>query len=203
MNFLYLGLATEKNDSAPFLIENLIVLPPLLEVIMLTQEYLRNQIIYCPISGLFVERLGRPHTPKGKVLGYKNFDGYLGFKIKGKKYLSHRLAWFYEYGVWPNQIDHINRIKTDNRISNLRDCTKAENCCNRPIQTNNISGHKGIYYRKDIGKWAASIQKDRVRKHLGVFSKKEDAKKAYIEEAKKLHKEFSIYHKEEKIGGRA
>ncbi|MDA6380520.1 HNH endonuclease signature motif containing protein [Escherichia coli] len=65
--------------------------------------------------------------------------------INGKAYPAHRLAWLIVYGTMPDGfIDHINRVRTDNRISNLRLVTHSENMQNRKIQKNNKSGYRGV-----------------------------------------------------------
>ena len=74
-------------------------------------------------------------------------DGYLIIKIKGKQYKAHRLAWLYEFGSFPNtNIDHINGIRTDNRISNLRAVSQSVNAKERFYSINTDTGEKGIYY---------------------------------------------------------
>lgn len=75
--------------------------------------------------------------------------GYLIIKIKGKQFKAHRIVWFLCTGQWPSGvIDHINRVKTDNRIENLRDVTQAENCINVARKANPDTGYVGIYLDK-------------------------------------------------------
>lgn len=190
MKALYLGLATEKNDSAPFLIENLIVLLPLLEVIMITFQYLHKHFLYEEHTGNFISKGGRKRVPDGKILGHKKNTGYIEITINRNPYLAHRLAFFYMKGRWPNQIDHINMDRSDNRWVNLRECTPSENSFNTHPPKNNKSGYKGVYYRKDRGAWIATITKNGKTKYLGYFKKKSDAVKAYSDAAKNEHKEF-------------
>lgn len=78
--------------------------------------------------------------------GSLNRDGYLMLKIKGKKYLAHRLAWFLCYGYFPkSELDHINRIRTDNRIENLREATRMEQIINSKHPINKETGVRGVY----------------------------------------------------------
>lgn len=78
--------------------------------------------------------------------GSLNRDGYLMLKIKGKKYLAHRLAWFLRYGDFPkSELDHINRIRTDNRIENLRESTRMEQIINSEHPINKETGVRGVY----------------------------------------------------------
>ena len=103
-------------------------------------------------------------------------NGYLTIRIFKKNYYQHRLAWFYVHGRWPkDEIDHINHDKTDNRLLNLREVTRAENCMNAPLRPNNTSGYCGVIWDKQKGMWAARIKMDGKEKHLGYFQNKEDA----------------------------
>ena len=94
----------------------------------------------------------------------------------GRIYRAHRLAWLIVYGSFPpDQIDHINGVKHDNRIMNLRAVTHAENSRNRPLYIGNKSGHTGIFYNKRMKKWVAQIGGTDKRVNLGSFENKEDA----------------------------
>jgi len=90
---------------------------------MLTTDRLRELLDYDTETGLF--RWKTPTNNRitvGSLAGQNHPKGYTRIGVDGAKYLAHRLAWLYVHGVWPiNQIDHINRMKTDNRINNLRD----------------------------------------------------------------------------------
>jgi len=87
------------------------------------------------------------------------------------------------------QVDHINGDILDNRKSNLRICTQAQNAANSPRQRNNTSGYKGV--SKNGDSWMAKIMIDKRPIYLGTFSTKELAAKAYNTAAIKYHKEFA------------
>lgn len=87
--------------------------------------------------------------------------------------------------------DHINGHGWDNRVNNLRICTKSQNSANRGKQENNISGFKGVTWNTQKKKWMAQIQANRKYKNLGYFSIKEEAAIVYNEAAKKYHGEFA------------
>jgi hypothetical protein len=90
--------------------------------------------------------------------------------------LSHRAVWAIHAGEYPEgQIDHLNGIRTDNRIANLRVVTVHENKRNSKRRSDNISGFGGVYYKASRRKWIAGFTVGGVRKHLGVFEHKFDA----------------------------
>lgn len=130
----------------------------------------------------------RPHL-NGNPLGTLDKDGYLTAKINQVRVRLHRLAWFVEYGEWPSsQIDHINGDKVDNRIVNLRLADNSENNCNRPVQSNNKLGIKGV--RRHGSGYQALICKNKKQILLGTFKTVEEAKAAYDKAATKLHGDF-------------
>lgn len=92
-------------------------------------------------------------------------------------------------------IDHISGDGLDNRKYNIRCCTRSENPINRRINTNNLSGYKGVSYFKVVKKWRAQIQYKKIVYHLGIYEKLIDAAKAYNEAAIKFHGEFAKLNK--------
>lgn len=113
---------------------------------ILMNEYILKHFSYDPDTGL-IQRTDRKNS-----LGSYDKNGYLILKIKGKQFKAHRIAWFLYYGIFPKKvIDHINRIKNDNRISNLRDVSMLVNANNIDRKTNSDTGYKGIYFDKTKG----------------------------------------------------
>ena len=101
-------------------------------------------------------------------------NGYvkLTFRVDGKReeITAHRLAWLMEYGSLPlGQIDHINQVKTDNRLSNLRDVSDAENKKNMPIHPRNKSGISGVSWRESRQRWIAIVTVNGKSNYLGSF----------------------------------
>lgn len=126
-------------------------------------------LLYDQDSGLF-------YRNSMKKSSGTNVHGYIRLMFNCKMYAAHRLAWYFVYGRWPiNQIDHINGIRNDNRIENLREAFQTENQWNARIRVDNSSGVKNVTWHKRVGKWMVQIMKEgkRTRKY---FSSLEDAK---------------------------
>ena len=102
--------------------------------------------------------------------------GYLCGSVFGVVYQAHRVIWAIVYGKWPSaEIDHINHVRSDNRIVNLRDVGRLENAKNIGGNSKNTTGVTGVYYVKRRNKWLAKIVKNVVAVYEGYFLKKEDA----------------------------
>ena len=159
----------------------------------MTQDELKELLDYAPETGIFRWKIYKNQSAKiGDVAGTLCSNGYRHININRKRYLEHRLAWLYIHGEWPKkEIDHINGIKDDNRIENLREATRSENECNKTKRRDNTSGYKCIGWNKAAQKWCARIQIYNKRKHLGLFDSKEEAYAVYCKAAKELHGEFA------------
>ncbi|HEM8303360.1 TPA: HNH endonuclease [Providencia stuartii] len=113
----------------------------------------------------------------GKVAGGRNGSGYMVATSGDMKVLVHRAIWIFANGEIPSDlyIDHINHIRHDNRISNLRLVTAAQNGRNQSMHGSNISGVNGVYWNSKIKKWVASINTRGSNITLGHFCDIEDA----------------------------
>ena len=135
---------------------------------MITQEFLHTLFDY-KVGQLYRKNIRKSGIKAGGVVGFKNNQGYLQVSIQRKKYLVHRLVFLMHHGYLPKEIDHINNLYTDNRIENLRGCTRAQNCHNQKITSRNTSGVKCVSWRKDKLLWRVTISVNGKRKNLGSF----------------------------------
>lgn len=159
----------------------------------LTAARLREIIDYDPATGEFWWKIVRPgRGTKGNRCGRITRKGYLEICVDRGHYYAHRLAWLYMTGGWPpNEIDHANMVKDDNRWANLRAATPRENQGNKGLQRNNTSGAKGVVWHAKAGKWAAHIAQGRRCIHLGLFPTVGEAAAAYAQAAAAAFGEFA------------
>ena len=143
---------------------------------MIDQKTLKENLHYNPDSGLFIRLTSNSNRIKvGDIAGSATSDGYIRMCVLGKHYKAHRLAFLWMTGEFPEECDHINHVKDDNRWSNLRSVTRTQNNQNHSIQSNNTSEFVGVYWFKRDKKWRAYITVNQKQIHLGYFDKKEDA----------------------------
>jgi len=135
---------------------------------VISQKELRRILHYDARRGVWRWRVSRGTAGKGSVAGCIQSDGYRHICINGKQYKSSRLAWFYIRGYFPeNQVDHINRVRDDDRWENLREVSQQCNNRNCGIRKDNASGIRGVSWYKQTGKWLVQVAVNGKRKHLG------------------------------------
>ena len=156
---------------------------------ILPMEYL-NAAFEIRDGGLFWRSPGkhkRTDIPAGCLK-----SGYRHVNIGGSHYVAHRIVFAIANGRWPiGEIDHINCVRSDNRPENLRESTRRQNSNNRLTSRNNTSGHKGICWDKQTGKWRARIYTSAGIINLGRHEDLELAAFIYQCAAEKYHGEFA------------
>ncbi len=142
---------------------------------MLTQKKLKKLYTYDEGSGAFLIRKPYGKAQKRSGLGYVREDGYIAIGLEGKVYLAHRLVWLYVYGYLPEFIDHIDHIRNNNSLVNLREVTRTENQQNMSKRKDNISGVCGVSWDKSRKRWTARIKVDGKYLFLGKFAEFHEA----------------------------
>lgn len=137
-------------------------------------------------SGVLYWRIKNRNTIRhnyvaGSIKGFK--DGYRRVGIEGKVYREHRIIMVLCFGHIPEnaEIDHINHVRDDNRLVNLRFVTRGENRKNQSVSSKNASGVTGVYFSKTRKNYIAHITVNRKRIYLGAFKTLEEAAAARAE----------------------
>jgi hypothetical protein len=151
---------------------------------MLSIDRVRQLLIYDPETGVFSWRQAHGRSPAGSRAATLRPDGHRRITIDGKKYRENRLAVFYMTGEWPpEQVDHRNRVPSDNRWSNLRNATPEQNSMNTgPRRYNMLRGS----YKQPNGRYRAQFG----GKRLGTFDTQEEAHEAWKKYALQKHADF-------------
>ena len=153
-------------------------------------ELLRNLLEYDPATGSLTWRerdqkhfkvashaLNWNKRYAGKFVCLQRHNaGYRCILLYNKKYLAHRVIWAVVHGQWPtNQIDHINGVRDDNRLCNLRAATYSQNSKNSAVRKDNKSGFPGVHWVPRVDRWSARISVKGKWVMLGYFKKFDDA----------------------------
>lgn len=141
---------------------------------VLTSERLKTLFEYRE-GKLFWRNSPSRNIRPGSRAGTLQPDGYRHVVVNGRSYREHRLVWLLFNQTVPSLVDHINRVRDDNRIENLRPASAAQNVQNRGMQYNNSSGCAGVHWHKGKKKWHAKIGVNGRDKHIGYFSDKSEA----------------------------
>lgn len=144
-----------------------------------TQAQLKEILHYDPETGVFRWRFARSNLKPWSLAGSSSTHGYWRVRINNREYFAHRLAWVYMTGKQPlNEIDHINRIRSDNKFVNLREATRKQNMENQSLMKSNTSGSRGASWDKNLKKWKSQIMHNKKYIYLGIFDTVEEAAKA-------------------------
>jgi hypothetical protein len=145
------------------------------------KDFMKVQYIIDVDSGTMT----KIQTDMGSVMP----NGYVSVWYNGRNDYMHRVVWEHANGPIPEGmvVDHINGVRSDNRLSNLRLATPSQNAQNRKLSSNNRTGKKGIAYHARAKKWLAYIGVNNKQKYLGSFDSSDAAEHAYLEAAAKYH----------------
>ena len=148
-------------------------------------EVVRSLLEYRPETGEFFWR-ERPEdmfpARRHALMWNKRFAGKPAFNIRhhagylygglfGSNFSTHRVAWYYQTGEIPDEVDHVNGDRKDNRFANLRDVTRKENCKNAARRTRSRSGVTGLSWDAVNFRWHVRVGK----KHIGRFKDFDEA----------------------------
>ncbi|HDT5935407.1 TPA: HNH endonuclease [Enterobacter kobei] len=152
-----------------------------------------NELIhYGSDTGIFTWKKDRGAiAKKGDPLRQVDSKGYTRVKIAGKKYLLHRIAFYLYYGEEPEFIDHINSIRSDNRIENLRACTLSQNGFNVGLTSRSTTGVKGVAWNKASQKYQCTIKVKGKSFYFGLYDDIELAELVAMEARLKFHGSFA------------
>ena len=160
------------------------------------EDYIRENLRYDPETGeLWWTKLAEVKYNKrrmDKPVGSNVGKGYLEVRIPlpsgSRNILSHRICWFLYCGSWPEGLlDHINGIKDDNKIENLRKATQNQNEMNKKKRADCSSKYKGVSWNKRNQQWRARVRKN----ELGSYTSEEEAARAYDKAARELFGEYA------------
>lgn len=160
-----------------------------------SSDEIQKVLDYDPQTGVFRWKIRTRNTDVGQCAGRVRSDGkYRIITLNGRKLYEHRLAWLFMTGKWPTaelEVEHRNRINTDNRWDNLRLATRPQNLANRlKAPSNGSSGYRGVTRRR--GKWAAQIVHKGKHRWIGYsYATAEEAHQAWLAETRKLWGEFA------------
>jgi hypothetical protein len=159
----------------------------------ITKEYLDTLFRYSFDDGILTWAVKRRGTKGiGNEAGSLRKNGYVQINIDGKLYFAHRLIWMLATGEWPKkELDHINGVRSDNRLENLREADAFQNHQNQKRPSNNKSGTKGVCWNVSSGKWSCFVAINGKSKYWGSFTLKEDAEARVKSVRESIHGEFA------------
>lgn len=160
----------------------------------LTHKRLKELVDYDPESGYFSWKFGRPGASMGVRCGTVKKAGYTILTLDRTLFRAHRVAWFFVHGEWPkDEIDHINRMRSDNRLANLRIADRSKNGFNKPVRSDSKIGVKNVSYDQETGVYYVRLVIDKKPFNFGGFATIGEAAACAATERLKHHQLF--FHK--------
>jgi len=153
----------------------------------LSADLARALLSYDEATGILRWKVHRgPRARAGGIAGSLTNKGYLSVMIGGRGYLCHRLAWLIANGSWPfHQIDHKDRDRSNNILSNLREATSLQNHHNVPAN--------GFFLdptRLGKKKYIVRLNVNHKSVYVGIFETADEARSAYLKAHASFHGEF-------------
>lgn len=156
----------------------------------ITQELAQEYFSY-EDGVLFCKKKTGPRSAVGMPFLTRTSQGYIALQFMGKAYKAHQIVYLLHHGSIPKEIDHINGIRMDNRIENLRSVNRRLNCANQKTQGRSKSGFKGVTKLHKNNKWRARIKHNQKEIYIGLFDSAESAANAYNQKASELFGDFA------------
>ncbi len=166
----------------------------------ITAQRLREVLHYEESTGEFHWKVSRQGTNGvGSIAGSINSDGYRVICVDGVVYKAQRLAWLYAHGRWPvGDVDHINGLRGDNALINLREATRTQNIANQR-RRRPFPYPRGVTAMRR--KFAAHIRRGGRLCHIGMFKTADEAHAAYQQAHKDFYGEYSIFNSQTSTRG--
>lgn len=142
---------------------------------MHTIEDFISNFFYTQDTGDLRWRVARSRSAAGSIAGSVDHEGYVIVGFQGKRYRAHRIILAMVTGEFPDQVDHIDGNRSNNRLENLRAVSNQQNARNQKIRKNNRSGVMGVCWHKGVSKWVSHIRVDGKAKYLGSFDSIQEA----------------------------
>lgn len=155
-----------------------------------TRQQLHDLFIYKDGNLWWRDVTGRKASKQGKA-AWKNKTGYNYINIGSAKYKQARLIWIMFCGHTEKMIDHINGVRDDDRLENLREADAKDNMWNKSRGRNSATGYRGVTHCKWTGRFVAEVRASGKRVFFKRFDTAEEANEACINARKQFHKEFA------------
>ena len=130
---------------------------------------------------------------QGQKAGTQLPTGHIAIRVRelGGAIYAHRIVFYFFNGYVPDMIDHINNNPVDNRIENLRACTRSENYMNKGAHKNSKSKLKNVYFNKRLNTWYVQLKADGRKFYVGCLKTAEEAKAVASALRDKHHGQFA------------
>ena len=156
---------------------------------LLSTEYLHELFEYR--DGKLYRKVAKANGKAGEEAGHVNKVGYRVVTLDGKIKLVHRLIYQMTHGECPEFLDHINGVRTDNRIENLRPANKSQNAANQKLSSTNTTGIKNVSLDKRSNSYFVSVKRQDKQIFCGRFKDIELAELVAIEARDKYHGNYA------------